>query len=559
MERPEAGKVSVLTLIHGFSLRFIRGDIFGGLTSAVVALPLALAFGVASGAGPIAGLYGAIFVGLFAALFGGTPAQVSGPTGPMTVVMAAVFVQYANDPAMAFTVVMLGGVFQILFGALGLGRYVSYLPFPVISGVMTAIGVIIIALQVAPFAGFENPAGGVLMTLVALPGMLSHPQWQAMALGATALSILIWTPEFVRRWVPPPLVALIIGSLGAAHLFPEVAVIGEIPRGLPTLHLPSFDLHKLPGILRSALALAILGSIDSLLTSLIADNITRTHHAPNRELVGQGIGNLVAGIMGGIPGAGATMRTVVNVRAGGRTPFSGALHSLVLLSLVVGLAPLVEHIPMAVLAGILLKVGWDIVDWDYLRLMRHAQAEGVMVMVTVFLLTVFIDLITAVGLGIILTALLSAQRLSEAQLAQMKLADSETEAVPLNDTERALMTQAAGQILLLHMSGPFSFCSAKDMVKRMASLGSHYRVAVVDLTDVVTVDTSIIMAIREMFRQMQDRGMPVFVSGLGSPAVRELVRMKVLDMLPQGQCHRDRETALRDAVKYLDEPPGDKP
>ncbi len=541
-----------MTPFHGYSLRFIRGDIFGGLTTAVVALPLALAFGVASGAGPIAGLYGAIFVGLFAALFGGTPAQVSGPTGPMTVVMAVIVTQYAQEPALAFTVVMLGGLIQILFGVLGIGRYVSYLPFPVISGVMTAIGTIIIALQFAPFVGFENPTGGILAVLVSLPDVLSHPQWSAVALGSVALAILLWTPATVRRWVPPPLIALIVGSLGALYLFPQVAVIGEIPHGLPTPHLPTIDIHALPNMLRSALELAILGTIDSLLTSLIADNITRTHHAPNRELVGQGIGNLVAGMMGGIPGAGATMRTVVNVRAGGRTPISGALHSVVLFALVVGLYPLVAHIPMAVLAGILLKVGWDIVDWDYLRLMRRAQPQGIAIMVTVFVLTVLIDLITAVGMGIILASLLSAKRLSEAQLAQIKIADSETEAVRLNDNERALMKRAAGRVLLLHMSGPFSFCSAKDMVKRMASFGNSYRAAVIDLTDVVTVDTSAIMAMREMFRQMQDRGMPVLVSGLGSPAVKELIRMRVLEDLPKDHCHRARETALDQAVSTLE-------
>jgi SulP family sulfate permease len=433
-----------MTLIHGLRFDNLRGDIYGGLTAAVVALPLALAFGVASGVGPVAGLYGAIFVGFFAAIFGGTPSQVSGPTGPMTVVMAGVFTQYGHDPAMAFTVVMLAGAFQIAFGFFKFGRYISLVPFPVISGFMSGIGCIIIILQIAPLIGQATPEGGPLMALAGLPDLLLAPQVDATIVGVLSLAIVYLTPAHISRIVPSPLIALLVGSLLVFFVLPAAPVLGEIPTGLPQPHLPTFTVEAVPGIVQSALVLALLGSIDSLLTSLIADNITQTQHDSDRELVGQGIGNFFAGAFGAIPGAGATMRTVINVRTGGRTPISGALHALVLLAIVLGLGGLAQHIPHAVLAGILIKVGIDIIDWPYLRRIREAPRAGVFFMLVVLLLTVLVDLITAVGVGIVLASLLFVKRMSDLQLANIKAITGETDEPSLSEAEKAALAPAAG-------------------------------------------------------------------------------------------------------------------
>ena len=277
-----------------FSTVNLRGDIYGGLTAAVVALPLALAFGVASGAGALAGLYGAIFVGFFAAIFGGTPAQVSGPTGPMTVVMALIVTRFAHDPALAFTVVMMGGAFQILFGVMRFGRYISLVPFPVVSGFMSGIGCIIIILQLAPLVGHPAPDGNMLHKLVGLPPLLASPVADAVALGLLSLAVVFLMPKRITRVLPAQLVALTLGTIAGMTLFTGAPVIGDIPTGLPQPHLPTFSLADFPQMLVSALILAFLGSIDSLLTSLIADSITRTHHHSDKELVGQGIGNLIA-------------------------------------------------------------------------------------------------------------------------------------------------------------------------------------------------------------------------------------------------------------------------
>jgi len=541
-----------MTLVHGLHFKNVRGDIYGGLTAAVVALPLALAFGVASGAGPIAGLYGAIFVGLFAALFGGTPAQVSGPTGPMTVVMAAIFVEYASQPTLAFTVVAMGGALQILCGYLRLGRYVTYVPFSVISGFMSGIGVIIIILQLAPLLGHPGSQEGVLAAIFSLPRAAISPNIAAIAVGGIALGISIFMPVQFRRILPPALAALVLGTLVAVLLLPTVPVIGDIPRGLPTPILPEATLALFPGMIVSAVVLAVLGSIDSLLTSLIADNVTRGTHDSDRELVGQGIGNIVAGLMGGIAGAGATMRTVVNVRAGGRTPISGALHAVVLLALVLGLAPLAESIPLAVLAGILLKVGWDIIDWEFLRRLNAIPRSKAVVMLTVLSMTVFVDLMTAVAVGIIMASLVSAKQLSAHQLSQLNLIDSEDKMAPLDEEERTALRGTDGAVLLLHFSGPFSFCSARDLVRRLGTIGDSYRAVVFDLTDVPMIDTSIAMAIEELIRRTLENGQATFVSGVGGEAVTQLERLKILDQLPSGHRHTTRRDAILAAAEALE-------
>ena len=366
-----------MRLVNRLHFNNLRGDIFGGLTAAIVALPLALAFGVSSGAGAITGLYGAILVGFFAALFGGTPSQITGPTGPMTVIMATVFTStIANNPdkglEMAFTIVILGGLFQILFGVLRLGKYITLIPYTVISGFMSGIGAIILLLQFGPLLGYEG-SSSVIESVRNLPYFLTHfipdQHFAAAGLGILTLAIVFLTPPRVTVVLPSPLIALIFGTLISVFLLPNsnLILIGEIPTGLPQLHLPVFNLEQLRTMLVYGLMLGTLGAIDSLLTSLVADNITRTQHDSDRELIGQGIGNMISGLFGGLPGAGATMRTVVNVHAGGRTPLSGMVHSLILLSVLLGAGKLTEAIPQVVLAGILFKVGIDIIDWGFLK------------------------------------------------------------------------------------------------------------------------------------------------------------------------------------------------
>jgi SulP family sulfate permease len=539
-----------MTFIHGLHFDNLRGDLFGGLTAAVVALPLALAFGVASGAGPAAGLYGAIFVGLFAALFGGTPAQVSGPTGPMTVVMTGVITQYAGEPALAFSVVMMAGAMQIAFGAFKLGRYIALVPYPVISGFMTGIGVIIIILQLGPLVGHAAPVGGVANALAALPGFFAAPVWHAAAVGLAALGIAWLTPAKIARFIPPPLIALVVGTLLVFTFFDEASTLGEIPAGLPAVRIPVISLPLLADMIMSAFVLALLGSIDSLLTSLVADSVTKTHHHSDRELVGQGVGNMIAGLFGAIPGAGATMRTVANVRAGGRTPLSGALHALVLLAVALGLGPLAAHIPHAVLAGILIKVGIDIIDWSYLGRIGRAPTAGIAFMLIVAALTVFVDLITAVGVGIVLASLLLVKRMADLQIANTKKITGDDAHIHLDAAEAAAFERCRDRLMLIHIEGPMSFGAAKEMARKLGA-ADQYAVMVLDLSDVPFIDSTSAIALDEVIRQARERRKPVLMVGLCASVRSVLEKLDVLDTLGASALFDVRLEALDHAAELI--------
>ena len=543
-----------MQLFYGLHFKNLRGDIYGGLVAAVVALPLALAFGVASGAGAIAGLYGAIFVGFFAALFGGTPAQVSGPTGPMTVVMAGIIAQFGHEPALAFTAVILGGGLQILLGASGIGQYITLMPYPVISGFMSGIGCIIIILQLGPLVGHAAKQEGVLATLTALPEFFTDPVYDAVIAGLLTLGIVFFTPERIGKLAPPPLLALLVGTPLIALFLPNAPVIGTIPTGFPTLIMPTMHLDAITLVMEEAVVLALLGSIDSLLTALVCDNMTRTQHDSNRELVGQGIGNMVAGLFGGLPGAGATMRSVVNVRTGGRTPISGVLHSLVLVAILVGVGPLAERIPLAVLAGILLKVGVDIIDWRFLRHVFQAPRADVLIMSIVLLMTVLVDLITAVGVGMVLASLFFVKRMANLELANLKVITAPTEETQLSDEEAAILSRNNGRIVLIHINGPMGFGSAKDMVRRLESVRqfANFKCVVLDLSAVPVIDGTAALSVEDMLRMVKAHRQHLFFVGMQPAVTQVLEGFGVLKLVQPGHHYPRRLEALRHAAQAID-------
>lgn len=544
------------TLRSGYNAQNFRSDIFGGVTAAVIALPLALAFGAASGAGPIAGLYGAIATGFFAALFGGTPAQISGPTGPMTVVMGAVVASHANSLPEAFTIVMLGGVLQILLGVLRIGKYVNYTPVSVVSGFMSGIGVIIIIIQILPFIGLPTSSEGVVDTLRALTALRSEMvDVRALSLAITALALIVFWPKPIARFVPAPLGVLIVGTFVSALFIHDLPSIGAVPSAIPAVVIPALSLDKLPQMLQPAFILALLGSIDSLLTSLVADSITKTRHDSDKELVGQGIGNVVAGFFGAIPGAGATMRTMVNVRAGGRTAVSGILHAILLLGIALGLGPIVAFVPNAVLASILIKVGWDIIDWGYLKRLRRAPTEKVVVMLVTFGLTVFVDLITAVAVGIILASFVNSHWMANEQLKGLKQSANAEDLDSLSAEEKALLQSVGARILVTILQGSFSYASARELARRDTQAIALHDVVIYDFSSTGYIDPSAALAIDEMIDLSRKHDRHVIVSGLQNHALRSLSGMGVLDEIAPTQIYEDRKVAIEAAVKYCQENP----
>ncbi|MDJ0632650.1 MAG: SulP family inorganic anion transporter [Xenococcaceae cyanobacterium MO_188.B29] len=543
--------MSVTNRIH---FRNVQGDIFGGITAAVIALPMALTFGVASGAGASAGLWGAILIGFFAALFGGTPTLISEPTGPMTVVMTAVIASLTasnpeNGMAMAFTVVMLAGVFQILFGVLKLGRYVTLMPYTVVSGFMSGIGVILIILQIAPFLGQKGPGGGVIGTVQNIPTLLANINPLETFLASLTVAILFLCPSKLKKKFPPQLLALIVGTLIATFLFgsDQIRTIGEISVGLPSLQVPTFSPAQLRTMIADALVLGMLGCIDALLTSLVADSLTRTEHNSNKELIGQGIGNLVSGLFGGIAGAGATMGTVVNIQAGGRTALSGLTRALVLLVIVLGLSQYLTGIPNAVLAGIALKVGINIVDWGFLKRAHKISPKAAFIMYGVIALTVFVDLIVAVGVGVFIANILTIERLSNHRADTVKAITYDDEEIDLNPEEKQLLERANGSVLLFYLSGPMIFGVAKA-ISREHNLINDYQALVLDLSEVPILGVTSSLALENAIEEAVEKGRQVFLVGLQGQAEKRLRKLGVMEKVPTQNLISDRTEALRKAV-----------
>ena len=532
-----------------YDLQTLRGDVFGGITAAVVGLPVALAFGVASGLGAVAGIYGAIAVGFFAAVFGGTRSQISGPTGPMAVAMAVIVTTHAESLAEAFTIAIMAGLIQILLGVLRIGRFVAYTPYSVISGFMSGIGVIIILLQTLPFLGAPVAQGGPLGAVKSWPDVIPAINFGAFAIAAVTLAVGVFWPSRLRQYLPPTLAALLAGTLlsllrfDGTLVFGVVPVIGDVPSGLPDIQLPELAVGTLARSVQPALIIALLGSIDSLLTSLVADAMTRTRHNPNRELIGQGIGNMAAGFIGGLPGAGATMGTVVNIRAGGSTQVSGVLRAAILLALVLGLGKYVEEIPHAALAGILMKVGWDIIDWRFLTRIHRVQREHLLVMVITLLLTVFLDLVTAVAIGLIAAGMASARVLERLELdsvVSVPLLDrsflyeqKEFDLKAEDEEGEEEVDPFSARVGMVALRGSFSVASSNKLVNTISLDIQEHEVVIFDFTDTVSVDDSAALVVEQLIDVAMDEDTDCIVMGLEGRPATTLMALNALGRVPE--------------------------
>ena len=539
----------------------LKGDLFGGVTAGIVALPLALAFGIqafggisdpsASSIGALAGLVGATMLGFFAALFGGTHSQISGPTGPMTVVTASLIggawaATGGNISSVLVTMVLAAvfcGLFQIVFGLIRLGKYVRYIPYPVLSGFMSGIGVIIILQQLYPLAGLKA-SGSMVDLLTGIPGAFSQGiSLIALLLGVGTILIIQLFPKITGK-IPATLVALVVMTVVSLFCgMPDALTIGDIPGGLP---LPFFAKEgmELAGLdwgamLKAAivpgLTLAGLGSIDTLLTSVVADNITKTRHDSNRELIGQGIGNAVAGLFCGIPGAGATMRTVVNVKSGGRTQLSGMVHAVLLLSIMMGLGSLVKYVPLSVLAGILITVGWGIIDFKGFKdLLKIPKADAV-VLVIVFLVTVFVDLLTAVGIGMVIACVLFMKRASDLveggySASEMTNFDKES---PWED-EGGMPQEIRHKIYVQRLNGPIFFGTITRFQEVMHDIPDDVKIVIIRMRLVSFMDQSGLYAMETAIKDLQAKGMTVLMTIIQPQPMYMLKTMKVIpELIPE--------------------------
>ena len=569
----------------------IKGDIFGGITAGIVALPLALAFGIqafggvndpsAASMGALAGLVGATMLGFFAALFGGTHSQISGPTGPMTVVAATLIsgVWASSNGSISSVLISMAlaglfcGLFQILFGIIKLGKYVRYIPYPVLSGFMSGIGVIIILQQLYPLVGLKG-TGTMIDLVTGIPAAVSEGiSVTALLLGLGTIAIIELFP-LVTKKVPATLVALIVMTVVSLFCnLDSMLIIGDIPSGLPlpffanaNISLSGIDwMTVLKASLIPGLTLAGLGSIDTLLTSVVADNITKTKHNSNKELIGQGIGNAIAGLFCGLPGAGATMRTVVNVKSGGRTQISGMVHALLLLAILLGLGGLVKYVPLSVLAGILITVGWGIIDFKGFKdLLRIPRADAV-VLVVVFLVTVFVDLLTAVGIGMVIACVLFMKRASdlvEGGYSSSTMTSSDLhkglpnpgeanfdKTKPWQD-EGGITDEMRQHIYVQRLNGPIFFGTINKFKEVMEDVPDHAKVVIIRMKLVSFMDQSGLYAMETAIKDLQSRGILVLMTIIQP---QPMYMLKTLHVIPAVIPEEHTFKTFESCVMFLNE------
>jgi len=511
---------------------------------------MGLAFGVVSGFGPVAGIYSAVCTGLFAALFGGTATQISGPTGPIAIVMASVTITFAGQPGAIMGIIMLAGVLQLLFGALRFGRYISLLPFPVTSGFASAVGCIIIVMQLNPLIG-QPPAIDTLSTVTSLADYAGEINGATIAIAIGCLAACRLTPLRLRSAIPVHLSVLIGASALVALFGLDVPMLAAPESLLPSPQWP--PLAELPWseMWLAALILALISSLDSLLTSLAADTATQSFHDSDRELVGQGLGNFFAGILGVLPGAGSTFRTMANIRGGGKTTLSAVFHSIALLGLLLATGNFIRFIPASVLAGILIYIGLGIVDWRYIRRFLVVPRTGVVIMVTTWMVALFVNVVTGAALGIFMASLAFVKRMADLQLDALDVSGGESSGSNLlSDSERLALDAAEGRTMLIRLGGPLAFGAANGLSKRIANLAG-YEALVIDFSDVPDIDESGIIAFENIVRAARTNGKAVLIAGLRRRVVRPILRFGLIDVLKSCSRFRRRIDALRAAARIV--------
>ena len=593
-----------------FDFTNFRGDFFGGITAGIVALPLALAFGLSSGLGPSAGLYGAIFISFFAAFFGGTPTQISGPTAPMTAVsmvfIADILSNFDGSISKALPIILavflLSGLLQIALGLVGIGKYIRYIPYPVVSGFMTAIGVIILVTQIAPTVGYyvkedkefvknfkekaesnllqkslddeisdemlvlddfesaiknsnkitesdimteaktlaSKEASGVLGTFNVLPRIIKNIDITELLLAFFTIAI-IYGFKKVTTVVPSTLVALFVVSAVAYGFGINYRPISAIPSGLPEIQYSVFkvlDISLVVKYIFTAITLALLGAIDSLLTSIVADNMTKTIHEPNKELIGQGIGNSIGALFGGIPGAGATIRTVVNINSGGKTRLSGMIAGLLLLFILLAVGPIASKIPAAVLAGILITVGIGVMDYKGLKAIPYMPKPEVFILFIVLVLSSIWNLVYAVGIGLVIASLIFMKKVGD-------LTSESFNIFPIKKGEFKLPSNFKDEIFIKDIEGPLFFGSSSNFNQTAKQIPSTISILIIRLKKVPYIDQSGLYALESVINDLISKDKRVFLVGLNDQPKDLLEKANIIpSLIPEEQIFNDFESTL---------------
>jgi len=547
---------NIKNITGSFSSKSIKGDFTGGLTAAIIALPMGLAFGLQSGLGPQAGLYTAIILALLASIVAGTKTLISDPTGPMTIVAATIIAEAGFNgvgkiPTVIILSFALGGIFQIMFGLIKVAQYVKYISYPVLSGFMGGIGVIIILTQWHTFLGGERP-GGIIDIILDLHTPIIEYHWSSIILGSLTLVFIYFIPKISKK-IPAGLLSLIIGTLISFTFKKEwgwhwdYSTIGEIPSDLPQIVLPfseflniSFSEFSIAVV--SGLTLAGLGTIDTLLTSVVADNLTKTKHNGNRELIGQGIGNFVAALFGGLPGAGSTTGTVANINSNGKTNMSGIFKAIFLLIVLVGLGPLLKDVPKPVLSALLISVGIGIIDFKGMKKLFSLKNSDSLVLLLVVVLTVFVDLLVAVGIGMVLSSFFFMQRMGE-------LVDQQSKSGDINEIEKKLKIPESikNRIMVYELDGPL-FYGFSDQFKEQAEAIIGKDAVIINMSQVPYIDASGTYVLEEVIKNFKDKKVEVILVGVKDHIFKQFEEFKVI---PNTLAEEKAYNSVRAGLKYL--------
>jgi len=541
---------SVLAL-RTYSAELFVHDLVAGLTVGLVALPLAMAFGIASGVTPQAGLYTAVVAGFLISALGGSRTQIGGPTGAFVVIVAGIVARFGMSGLAMVTV--MAGVLLLAMGLTGLGAAVRFIPRMVVIGFTNGIAILIASTQIKDFFGLKTGAvpSEFLPRIKLLAAHFASLNFSALGLGLGTLAIILILPRFSKR-IPASIFALLICTAIAAFFHLPVATIGSkfggIPRGFPPFAIPDFHSEHILPLIPSAFTVAMLAALESMLSAVVADDMTGDRHNPNMELIGQGLANLISPLFGGIPATGAIARTATNIRAGARTPVAGMIHALTLLGILLVAAPLASYIPLATLAAILFVVAYNMGEWKEIGAIFQMDFAAISVWLVTFALTVFADLTVAVGVGLALAALLYIYRIADT-----------TTVAPVTDEyiRDGLPHVLQGRIVppyvsLLRIHGPFLFGTTEKLVEATVNIDAFEPVVIVRLRNMTAIDATGIHALETFAKRLHESGRTMLLCGAMQQPSRLLQGQRFVDrvgrenMMPNIQAALERAKELHE-------------